>query len=80
MDDMEQTVDDVEAANLTECPTSSKVNLKYKGPDGLMIDIRKRSWGEEFQDAVRILETIPNLPSETPIKSALSLWWLLRIL
>ena len=44
---MEQTVDDVEAANLTECPTSSKVNLKYKGPDGLMIDIRKRVWASK---------------------------------
>ena len=44
---MEQTVDDVEIANLTECATGSKVNLKYKGPDGLMIDIRKRAWASK---------------------------------
>ena len=49
VDDMEQAVADVEAANLTECPTSSKVNRKYKGPDGLMIDLRERGWDEQIR-------------------------------
>src|ERR1700716_3439661 len=42
VDDLEEARTTLEAADCPECPGSSKVNRKYKGPDGLMIDLRAR--------------------------------------
>ena len=49
VDDQEQTAANLEAAGCTECPGSSRANRKYKGPDGLMIDVRASGWDEEIR-------------------------------
>src|SRR5207249_11326503 len=50
---MEQTCAVLEASGSFEYPGTSKVNRKYKGPDGLGLDIRVRGWDEQIkgQDA-----------------------------
>ncbi len=52
----------MEAADFTECPTSSKVNRKYKGPDGLMIDLRVRGWDEQIRARSTLYELTPAAP------------------
>ena len=49
VDDLDQAVATVEANDGTECPGSSRANRKYKGPDGLMIDLRVRGWDEQIR-------------------------------
>ena len=60
VDDLEEACATIEKANSTECPGSSKVNRKYKGPDGLMIDMRARGWDEQIKARGQLYELVPS--------------------
>ena len=64
VDDQEETCKALEGANSTECPGSTKVNRKYKGPDGLMIDIRARGWDEQIKARMQLYQLTP-VPAES---------------
>ena len=72
VDDLDQAVADVEAADCVECPTSSKVNRKYQGPDGLMIDLRERGWDEQIRARSTLYELTPAAPITRGEKQPLS--------
>ncbi|MBM3226734.1 MAG: VOC family protein [Candidatus Tectomicrobia bacterium] len=59
VDDQEETCTTMEEAGCTECPGSSKANRKYKGPDGLMIDVRARGWDEQIKARMTLYELTP---------------------
>ena len=59
VDDLDESVSAFERANGTECPGSSAVNRKYKGPDGLMIDMRVRGWDEQIKARTQLLVASP---------------------
>lgn len=65
VDDLEQTCSTLEAAQSTLCPGSSAANRKYQGPDGLMIDVRKRGWDEQIKARTQLYQLTP-VPQETP--------------
>ena len=46
-------------ASCAECPGSSKVNRKFKGPDGVMIDVRARGWDEQIKARMPLLQVTP---------------------
>jgi hypothetical protein len=56
VDDLEDACHTIEQAEATECPGSSKMNRKYKGPDGLMIDLRARGWDEQIKARTQLYE------------------------
>ena len=62
VEDLEDACRTIEEANATECPGSSKVNRKYKGPDGLMIDLRARGWDEQIKARTQLYELSPVVP------------------
>ena len=64
VDDLEDACATIEAADATECPGSSKVNRKYKGPDGLMIDLRARGWDEQIRARTTLYELTEAAPKE----------------
>jgi catechol 2,3-dioxygenase-like lactoylglutathione lyase family enzyme len=64
VDDIEQTCATLEAESCTECPGSSKVNRKYKGPDGVMVDVRARGWDEQIKARMPLYQLVP--ASEAP--------------
>jgi hypothetical protein len=59
VDDMGEAIKAVEAESCTECPGSSTANRKYKGPDGLMIDLRVRGWDEQIKAKMPLLTATP---------------------
>ena len=59
VDDLEESVAKFEQADGTECPGSNPVNRKYKGPDGLMIDMRVRGWDEQIKARTELLLAAP---------------------
>ena len=59
VDDLEESCATIEQAEATECPGSSKMNRKYKGPDGLMIDLRARGWDEQIKARMPLLQATP---------------------
>ena len=59
VDDLDESCAAFQRANGTECPGSSKVNRKYKGPDGLMIDMRERGWDEQIKAKTQLLVAEP---------------------
>ena len=59
VDDIDETVAAVEGFGGTECPGSVPVGRKYKGPDGLMIDIAKRGWDEIIKARTQLLHAVP---------------------
>jgi len=59
VDDLEHTSTSLEAASCTECPGSSKVNRKFKGPDGVMIDVRARGWDEQIKARMQLYQLTP---------------------
>jgi catechol 2,3-dioxygenase-like lactoylglutathione lyase family enzyme len=63
VDDLEGAHATLEHAGCTECPGSSKVNRKFKGPDGLMIDVRARGWDEQIKARMPLLVATPAAPS-----------------
>jgi catechol 2,3-dioxygenase-like lactoylglutathione lyase family enzyme len=64
VDDLEESCATIEAANATLCPGSSVVNRKYKGPDGLMIDLRARGWDEQIKARMPLYQLTP-APTES---------------
>ena len=42
-----------------ECPGSTKVNRKFKGPDGVMIDVRARGWDEQIKARMPLYQLTP---------------------
>ena len=62
VDDLEEACATIEAANSTECPGSSNANRKYKGPDGLMIDMRVRGWDEAIKAKTELYHLTPLVP------------------
>ncbi len=64
VDDLEEACTTIEAANATLCPGSSVVNRKYKGPDGLMIDLRARGWDEQIKARMPLYQLTP-APTES---------------
>jgi catechol 2,3-dioxygenase-like lactoylglutathione lyase family enzyme len=64
VDDLEEACKTIERANATECPGSSAANRKYKGPDGLMIDMRARGWDEQIKAKMQLYQLAP-APAET---------------
>ena len=62
VDDMDESIAPFEAENGTECPGSSAANRKYKGPDGLMIDMRVRGWDEQIKARTQLLVASPVVP------------------
>jgi len=59
VDDLEGTSSSLEAASCAECPGSSKVNRKFKGPDGVMIDVRARGWDEQIRARMQLYQLTP---------------------
>ena len=59
VDDLAETCATLEAAHCTECPGSNKVNRKYKGPDGLMVDVRARGWDEQIKARMQLYQLTP---------------------
>jgi len=59
VDDLEAAHATMENAGSTECPGSSKVNRKFTGPDGLMIDIRARGWDEQIRARMPLYQLTP---------------------
>ena len=65
VDDLDNAVSTVEGYSGTECPGSSKANRKYKGPDGLMIDLRFRGWDEQIRARSTLYELTEAPPANT---------------
>lgn len=65
VDDLDEAVATVENHGATECPGSNKVNRKYKGPDGLMIDLRFRGWDEQIRARSTLYELVEAAPAKT---------------
>ena len=59
VDDLEGTRATLEAARSTECPGSTKVNRKFTGPDGVMIDVRARGWDEQIKARMPLYQLTP---------------------
>jgi hypothetical protein len=59
VDDLEKTSASLAEASCAECPGSSKVNRKFKGPDGVMIDVRARGWDEQIRARMQLYQLTP---------------------
>lgn len=59
VDEMEEARKTIEAEGSTECPGSSAANAKYRGPDGLMIDMRVRGWDEQIKAKMPLQKLTP---------------------
>ena len=62
VDDLDEAVQTIEANEATECPGSTAANRKYKGPQGVMIDLRARGWDEQIQARTQLFELTPAPP------------------
>jgi catechol 2,3-dioxygenase-like lactoylglutathione lyase family enzyme len=63
VDDLQDACAAIEAGSATECPGSSTANRKYKGPDGVMIDLRARGWDEQIKAKMQLYQLTP-VPKE----------------
>ena len=71
VDGLEDTVDAAKALGATECPGSLPIGRKYKGPDGLMIDLidsSKASWDRIIKAKTQLLHAVP-VPEEAPVSA-----------
>jgi catechol 2,3-dioxygenase-like lactoylglutathione lyase family enzyme len=59
VDDLEEACQTIESASATVCPESSQANRKYRGPEGLMIDLRARGWDEQIQAKTQLFALAP---------------------
>ena len=59
VDDLDASCQAIEAAQATECEVSTKANRKYKGPEGLMIDLRAKGWDEQIKAKTQLFELTP---------------------
>jgi hypothetical protein len=64
VDDLEETCKTLQSVNSTECPGSSRMNRKYTGPDGLMIDVRARGWDEQIKARMPLYQLTPAQPAQ----------------
>ena len=62
VDDLQEACDTIEGANATECEGSTAANRKYKGPDGLMIDLRAKGWDERIKAKTQLFYLSPVPP------------------
>ena len=62
VDDLEEACSTIEGANATECECSTAANRKYKGPDGLMIDLRAKGWDERIKAKTQLFYLSPVPP------------------
>lgn len=62
VDDLEEACQTIEHAGATRCDESSKMNRKYQGPDGLMIDLRYRGWDEQIKARMPLYKLTPATP------------------
>ena len=62
VDDLEEARSTIEDANATECVGSTAANRKYKGPDGLMIDLRAKGWDERIKAKTQLFYLSPVPP------------------
>ena len=63
VDDLQDACAAIEAESATECPGSSAANRKYKGPDGVMIDLRARGWDEQIKAKMQLYQ-LTSVPKE----------------
>ena len=66
VDDLDEACATMERANSTECDGSSRVNRKFKGPDGLMIDLRARGWDEQIRARSTLYQLVEAPPATRP--------------
>ena len=71
VDDLEESLVAAKAAGATECPGSQPIGPKYKGPDGLMIDMV--DWSTPFWDKIikaktQLLHAVP-VPEESAVSA-----------
>ena len=62
VDDLDESVAAFQGAGGTECSGSSRINRKYKGPDGLMIDMVPWAtpyWDDMIKAKSQLLEASP---------------------
>jgi methylmalonyl-CoA/ethylmalonyl-CoA epimerase len=59
VDDIDEATAAIEAAEATECDVSSKANRKYKGPEGVMIDLRVNGWDEQIRNKTQLYKLTP---------------------
>ena len=59
VEDLDEACAAIESENAVECPGSSAANRKYKGPDGLMIDLRTRGWDEQIKATMQLYHLTP---------------------
>jgi catechol 2,3-dioxygenase-like lactoylglutathione lyase family enzyme len=59
VDDMDEARQSIEGEGSTECTGSSTANRKYRGPDGLMIDLRVRGWDEQIKAKMPLYKLTP---------------------
>ncbi len=59
VDDLEEACRAIEAENATKCPESSAANRMFRGPDGLMIDLRARGWDEQIKARMQLFQLMP---------------------
>ena len=62
VDDLQEACSTIEGANATECEGSTAANRKYKGPDGLMIDLRAKGWDERIKAKTQLFYLSPAPP------------------
>ena len=62
VDDLQEACSTIEDANATECEGSTAANRKYKGPDGLMIDLRAKGWDERIKAKTQLFYLSPVPP------------------
>ena len=62
VDDLQEACSTIEEANATECEGSTAANRKYKGPDGLMIDLRAKGWDERIKAKTQLFYLSPVPP------------------
>jgi catechol 2,3-dioxygenase-like lactoylglutathione lyase family enzyme len=62
VDDLEDAHTTLHGAGCPECPGSSKMNRKFKGPDGVMIDVRARGWDEQIRARMQLYQLTPAAP------------------
>ena len=62
VNDLQEACTTIEGANATECESSTAANRKYKGPDGLMIDLRAKGWDERIKAKTQLFYLSPVPP------------------
>ena len=62
VNDLEETSQALERAKALPRETVGKVVKKYKGPDGVTIDINARGWNDQIKARMQLLHLSPQAP------------------